>query len=86
MVKKVKDKYLIELIAGALLTPLAHKLATAERGYRAFGGEILTIPLLLILVLAADQIGEIAKEISEIFSEEEEEEWTEEKASSTGRC
>lgn len=83
----MKDRYWIAFIIGLILTPFAHKAATAQRGYFAVGGEILIIPLLMILVLAADQVKEIINEINEVFREREEREWKQkERASSTGRC
>lgn len=83
----MKNKYWIAFIIGAILTPIGHKIATADRGYRAIGGEILIIPLLMIIVLIADQVKERIKETNDYFKEREEKEWTKkERASSTGRC
>lgn len=79
-------KYLVLAIIGAILTPIAHNAATAQRGYGAIGGEFLIVPLLMIMLLAIDEAKEAIVDMKEIFSEEEEEEWTEEKTSSTTRC
>ena len=71
----MKKLYVIAIILGAILTPMAHKAATSYRGYTAIGGEILLIPLFMLLILAADQAKEVMAEFKEVFNEEEEE-WT----------
>lgn len=83
----MKDRYWIAFILGAILTPIGHKIATADRGYWAIGGEILIIPLLMIIVLAADQVRERIQETNEVFREREEKKWAKkERTSSTSRC
>lgn len=80
-------KYLYLALIGSILTPLAHKLATVQRGYGAIGGEFLIIPLILIAALAVEQVKEAIEEAKEVFKEEEVKEWEEKgKASSTTRC
>lgn len=80
-------KYLYLALIGSILTPLAHKLATAQRGYGAIGGEFLIIPLLMIIALAMDQVKEVISDVKEVFEDEEVEGWKQKKkASSTGRC
>lgn len=68
----MKTKYWIAIITGALLTPLAHESATAQRGYFAIGGEILIIPLLFMGVMIASQIKERIEETNRVFREREE--------------
>lgn len=38
------------IIAGLLLTVVSVRMAYAERGYIAYGGEYLTLPLVLMIV------------------------------------
>ncbi len=47
------------IIAGLILTEVFVKVGYAERGYVAYGGEWLILPLLLL-------IAEVAKEISDL--------------------
>lgn len=80
-------KYFLLAIIGSILTPLAHEIATSQRGYGAIGGEFLIIPLILIAALAVEQVKEAIGEAKEVFKEEEVREWEEKgKASSTTRC
>lgn len=66
-------KYFITAILGAILTPFAHKAATAQRGYFAIGGEFLIIPLLILIVFIGEQIIKDLQDISlEIERDEEE--------------
>lgn len=82
----MKRLYLIVAIIGVILTPIAHKVATAQRGYWAIGGEILIVPLFMLIVLAGDQVEEAITEFKEIFRAEDDEECQKEKAPSTTRC
>lgn len=80
-------KYFLLAIIGSILAPLAHEIATSQRGYGAIGGEFLIIPLILIAALAVEQVKEAIGEAKEVFKEEEVREWEEKgKASSTTRC
>lgn len=83
----MKRFYIIAAILGAILTPIAHKMVTVQRGYRAVGGEFLLIPLFMLIVLAKDQVKYGIEEFKEIFEEEEENrKCTKQKAQSTTRC
>lgn len=66
----MRKLYLIAIIIGAILTPIAHKAATLKRGYKAYGGEIFIIPLLMMMVMAMDEGKGMLAEIKEIFTEE----------------
>lgn len=59
-------RHLIFIVIGILLTPIAMKIAYLERGYRAFGGELM-IPLLLALIAALKS--EIVGVINEVKEE-----------------
>jgi len=63
---KMKNRYFIAFILGLILMPLAHKYATIQRGYVAYGGEILLIPLFMIGVLAADQVKEVIRTFKDL--------------------
>lgn len=49
------------IVVGLILTEVAVKAAYAERGYVAYGGERLTLPLVLMLVEMARNVGDILK-------------------------
>lgn len=69
--------YVGAIAVGAILTPIAHKIATARRGYSTIGGEALIILLLILGVLALKEGTQMIAEIKEIFTKEEEERsWT----------
>ena len=59
--KKIIKAFVMVGIAGVLFA-VAHKIGTAERGYKAIGGEIF-IPL---IVLLAKPIGRLIKESVEV--------------------
>ncbi|AOY77226.1 hypothetical protein [Clostridium formicaceticum] len=81
----MKKLYIAAAILGAILTPIAHKAATIERGYKAYGGEILIIPLMIIIVMVFDETKDMLVEIKDVFKGDEE--WEKkERASSTTRC
>lgn len=84
----MENLYLMAIILGAILTPKAHEIATAQRGYFAIGGEILIIPLLLLMTMIGIQIKERIDETNRVFEEREERKrWIKEKkAQSTTRC
>lgn len=69
----MKKLYGTAIALGAILTPIAHKIATANRGYDAIGGEIFIIPLLFMAVFSVDEAKSMTKEIKKIWSEEEKE-------------
>lgn len=63
----MKKLYIAAAIFGAILTPIAHKAATIERGYKAYGGEILIIPLMVIIVMVFDETKDMLVEIKDVF-------------------
>lgn len=52
----------MQIIAGLILTGVFVKAAYAERGHVAYGGEWLTLPLILM----ARSIGDIARDLLEM--------------------
>lgn len=50
------SKNWIWLVVGFLAQGFAIRYAYLERGYKAFGGEYLVMPLVLILVVFAEQV------------------------------
>jgi hypothetical protein len=68
---KIKMKkvipYIIALVLGLLILPLAIKAAFLERGYSAAGGELL-LPLLFVLLVAfGSEVKDIIKEFKEVW-------------------
>ncbi len=59
IILKLKIEYLIAIAIGILVTPGAIFNAYIERGCRAYGGELLIIPALLLLVFLVNQIKEM---------------------------
>lgn len=55
----MRKLYWLAVVVGIILTPLAHEVATKQRGYGATGGEILIIPFFLLIALLADQMYEM---------------------------
>lgn len=53
------------ITAGLILTEVFTKMAYAERGYVAYGGEWLTLPLVLILVKVSRSVGNILRNLFE---------------------
>lgn len=61
-----------------LATLILHYFVTGQRGYRAIGGEFLTIPLLYILYKGAQAFSIRVKETNDHFNKKEEvEKWEE---------
>jgi len=69
-----------------ILTRIAHRIATAERGYEAIGGEFLILPLLIVIAMEMNRVKYMIEEIREVFIEGNEEECQIKKTSSTSRC
>lgn len=72
MRKKVKrfiSRNWFWITAGLILTEVFAKMAYAERGYMAYGGEYLTLPIILTLVELSRNIGD---SIRDMFGTEEE--------------
>jgi len=62
----MKNIYWVAIIIGGLLTPIAHEIETARRGYNAIGGEFLIIPLLLIVAVLIDQLAYMVRAIKQM--------------------
>lgn len=60
-VKRYIERNWLWIATGILLTGVSVKLAYAERGYVAYGGEWLTLPLLLMLVEMARNATDIIR-------------------------
>lgn len=58
---------------GAFFTPMAVKAAYAVRGYRAIGGEVLLIPLFVLLVKLVSLVKQLFEMLAECVDEESEE-------------
>lgn len=68
-IKRFISRNWLWITAGLILTEVFAKIAYAERGYMAFGGEYLTLPILLMLVEMSSNIGDL---ICDMFGTEEE--------------
>lgn len=49
------------IVIGLILTEVAVKSAYTTRGYLAYGGEWLTLPLILMLAKAARSVGDVIR-------------------------
>lgn len=49
------------IVTGLILTEVFVEMAYAERGYIAYGGEWLTLPLVLMLVEGARDVGDVIR-------------------------
>ena len=49
------------IVVGLILTEVFVKMAYAERGYVAYGGEWLTLPLVLMLVEVSRCVGDVVR-------------------------
>ena len=63
-IKRYISKNWICIITGLIFTGVLANVAYAERGYLAYGGEWLTLPLILMLVEMARNVEELAKSLS----------------------
>ena len=63
-IKRYISKNWIWIITGLIFTGDFANVAYAERGYLAYGGEWLTLPLILMLVEMARNVEELAKSLS----------------------
>ena len=59
-VKMYVSRNWLWIIAGLILTEVFVEMAYAERGYVAYGGEWLTLPLVLMLVEVSRCVGDVA--------------------------
>lgn len=66
-------KYIFLTAAGIILFKYASAYATAQRGYRAMGGEYFLLLLPAIYAAAADMAHGIAQDMTEIFGDWREE-------------
>lgn len=60
-VKRYISRNWLWIVAGLVLTEVFVKMAYAERGYIAYGGEWLTLPLILLMVGMAREMGGVIK-------------------------
>lgn len=67
---QMKKLYWVAGIIGIALMPVAHKMATNQRGYAAFGGELLIIPLFMLVALLVDQMREMVMVIKAMEEKE----------------
>lgn len=58
-VKRYISRNWLLIVAGLILTEIAVKSAYATRGYLAYGGEWLTLPLILMLAEMAKNVGDV---------------------------
>lgn len=60
-VKRYISRNWLWIIAGLILTEIFIKMAYAERGYVAYGGEWLTLPLVLMLAEVSRCVGDVVR-------------------------
>lgn len=60
-VKRYISRNWLLIVAGLILTEIAVKSAYATRGYLAYGGEWLTLPLILMLAEMARNVGDVIR-------------------------
>lgn len=60
-VKMYVSRNWLRIVAGLILTEVFVKMAYAERGYVAYGGEWLTLPLVLMLVEVSRCVGDVVR-------------------------
>ncbi len=60
-VKRYISRNWLWIVTGLILTEVAVKLAYATRGYLAYGGEWLALPLMLMLAEAARSVGDVIR-------------------------
>lgn len=65
--------YILAVLLGAFFTPMAVKAAYAARGYRAIGGEVLLIPLFVLMVKLVSLVKQLFEMLAECVDEESEE-------------
>lgn len=60
-VKMYVSRNWLWIVAGLILTEVFVKMAYAERGYVTYGGEWLTLPLVLMLVEVSRCVGDVVR-------------------------
>lgn len=65
-IKRYIARNKIWIAAGLVLTWTFVKMAYAERGYVAYGGEWLTLPLILMAVEMVRNVGNVARYLLEM--------------------
>ncbi len=68
-IKRYISRSLIWIVIGLILTIVSVKLAYIERGYLAYGGEWLILPLDLTVIQVVRNIKDAVKELSEAEDE-----------------
>ena len=59
-------RYIVATAIGLVLTRYAHQAATISRGYKAVGGEMFILPLILMAAYALSDY-KLIKELKQIF-------------------
>lgn len=62
-VKMYVSRNWLWIVAGLILTEIFVKMAYAERGYVAYGGEWLTLPLALMLAEVSRCAGDVVRDL-----------------------
>lgn len=60
-VKMYVSRNWLWIVVGLILTEVFVKMAYAERGYVAYGGEWLTLPLVIMLVEVSRCVGDVVR-------------------------
>lgn len=60
-IKRYISRNWLWIVAGLILTEVAVKSAYAARGYVAYGGEWLTLPLILMLAEVTRSVGDVIR-------------------------
>ena len=60
-IKRYVSRNWIWIVAGLILTEASVAAAYAERGYIAYGGEWLTLPLVFMIVEMARSVGKVVR-------------------------
>ena len=67
-VKMYVSRNWLWIVAGLILTEVFVEMAYVKRGYLAYGGEWLTLPLVLMLVEVSRRVGEVVRYLFETES------------------
>lgn len=62
-IKRYISRNWLWIVVGLMLTEVFVKMAYVERGYVAYGGEWLTLPLVLMLVQVSRCVGDVVRDL-----------------------
>ena len=62
--------YLLMIVIGIILTPIAREVATNQRGYTATGGEVLIIPFFILVGMLIGQLWEMWQILKDMYIED----------------